>query len=84
MKLIYCPECEDVVRLVSCTRWCGCGKSRGCYFNDRNAIIGGKAIPLGIDWHSFSQALADRPKEGAGQRFEAFVIPEQCDTVEVE
>ena len=82
MKLIYCPECEDIVRLwPEGTQECLCGESNGCYVDEINAVVGGRAIPIGIDNHSFAQALADRPKDGAGRRFEAFVIPEQCDTV---
>ena len=46
-----------------------------------NAEIGGRAIPLGFDNGSFVRALSDRPKEGLGRRFEAFVIAEQCPTI---
>ena len=83
MKLLYCPKCEDVRKL----RWesvtCSCGKSWGHYYKDGlHAVVGGKAIPLGFANPSLATALKKRPANGQGSRFEAFVIPRQCPTVE--
>jgi len=82
MKLIYCPLCEDVVRLVQEVRRCRCLRSSGCYVDDLQAVIAGEAIPLGVAWGSFLTALAKRPRKGNGKRFEAFVIPRECPTIE--
>lgn len=81
MKLIFCPECEDVVRLQEVDRQCRCGKSGGKYTDIINAEIWGKAIPIGFNNSSFVAALLKRPDEGMGSRFEAFVIPHKCASV---
>lgn len=85
MKLIFCPHCHDIVRLTNSRKSCECGRSYGKYEPDGlNATINDVAIPLGFANDSFVEALRTRPKNGWGVRFEAFVIPEQCDSVEVQ
>ena len=82
MKLFFCPECADVVRLKRYERFCECGKSRGSYRPDGiHADLSGRAIPIGIDSRSFAAALHQRPEYGDGEMFEAFVIPRLCSTV---
>ncbi len=82
MKLIFCPKCEDIRALAYELRYCSCASSWGYYRRDGlNAVIGGKAIPLGLNNQSFVKALKNRPAQGLGQRFEAFVIPENCPTL---
>lgn len=84
MKLIFCPHCHDVRKLhTDCIVSCKCGKSSGRYLDDGlHAVLGGDAIPLGIDNSSFVKAIKNRPQRGMGERFVAFVIPEECGTVE--
>ena len=60
MKLIYCPECKDVVKLRQEDRTCFCGKSGGKYVTKRSAVIRGRAIPLCIGWRSFLAAIRNR------------------------
>lgn len=84
MKLILCRRCLDVLRLRFDKRECACGASWGVYNDDLNATIGGQAIPLGFANSSFVAAVQDQPESGLGRRFEAFVIPKQCPTIEVE
>lgn len=82
MKLIFCQACHDVFSLRDEKRKCYCGLSWGMYEEDGlNASIGGAAVPLGFDNLSFAQALNNRPKEGMGRRFEAFVIPRKAPTI---
>lgn len=81
MKLIFCPKCTDVVRLLDFKRRCFCGSSWGQYTDYVNAIIGGEAIPIGFSNPHFTQALKDRPEEGNGSEFKAFVIPVRCPTI---
>jgi hypothetical protein len=80
MKLIYCPNCYDIVKCQKTDRTCQCGQSGGRYLDDLNAIYWGKAIPLGLANSSFVRALRNQPDEGMGERFEAFVIPKICPT----
>jgi hypothetical protein len=84
VKLIYCPACHDVVRLcLQMQRAYICGKAFGAYLDNVCARVGGLAIPLGFANLSFVIALRDRPLNGVGKCFEAFVIPEICPTIEV-
>jgi hypothetical protein len=83
MKLIYCSCCNDVFSLSFYIKKCHCGKSYGKYIDKLNAQISESAIPIGFNNREFNQALNNQPDEGMGKRFDAFVIPKQCDTIEV-
>ena len=83
MKLILCKDCQDVVRLIQDEeRFCKCGKCSGKYTDDLNAWYkGGKfVVPLGFANGSLVKAVYNQPKEGWGEDFSAFVIPENCTT----
>lgn len=82
MKLILCRKCTDVVRLFSdATRHCRCGKSGGRYEADEiNAVFFGPCVPLGFDNTSLLDAIRAQPQSGLGSRFEAFVIPKECES----
>lgn len=83
MKLIFCPLCTDVFKLRTKKKLCQCRRSWGFYKEDGlNAVIGGKAVPLGITNNSLARALKARPADGGGYKFESFVIPEQCPTID--
>ena len=81
MKLIVCFNCNDVISLRNQERTCCCGESGGHYTDSLNAVVWGKAIPLGFNNRSFIDALKNRPDSGLGSMFEAFVIPKECPTV---
>jgi hypothetical protein len=84
MKLVYCPDCKDIKRLLFEKRGCRCGKSGGYYLPDGlNVVLLGEAIPLGIDNYSFAHARENREKKGLRKQlqFTAFFIPEQCATI---
>jgi hypothetical protein len=58
MKLIFCPECHDVVRLLEFQRECRCRASWGCYRPDgENIVVGGKGVPMAIAGGSITRAL---------------------------
>jgi hypothetical protein len=89
MKLLFCPECKDVVSLrpggMDSNRNCWCGASWGYYLeDDLTGILGGQAIPLGFANSSFLWALKHRYKSGPGYKFEAFVIARECNTIKRE
>lgn len=90
MKLLFCPHCHDVQKLlVETTRGCQCGKSWGRYTDNLNAVYGGDAVMLGFANSSLAHALnAQRqvgdPADGWGRKFEAFIIPESAPTVKRE
>ena len=83
MKLIFCPDCQDVYKPYRDVRkTCQCGYSWGMYDdNGLDLYIGGKAVPIGFDNLSFVMGLKSRPKRGRGTRFVAFIIPENVPTI---
>lgn len=82
MKLIYCMQCNDVVKLRGKERTCYCGASGGRYLDELKAEFFGPCVPLGFANTSFAIALKNQPEgPGLGERFEAFVIPRVCPTM---
>ena len=83
MKLFFCTQCQDVVKITTERRSCQCGVSWGVCKDDKlHAQIGGKAIPLGFNNPSLINAANRQPKTGKVLVFEAFVIAKNCGTVE--
>ena len=81
MKLIFCPYCEDVVKLTRYDRSCICGASGGKYLEDGlHAEIRGKAVPVGIDNRSFVEALK-LYEVGLNHNITAFLISKDSDRV---
>lgn len=81
MKLIFCPHCHDIVKLIfNCQRDCKCERSGGWYVDDLNAVYVGDAIPLGFNNQTLVSAIRNQPESGMGKGFRAFVIPKKCDT----
>ena len=81
MKLLFCKNCQDIVRLFDETRVCKCGKTSGAYINELDAWYSGDyAIPIGFQNSSLGTALRNQPEEGLGFNFTAFVIPKECPT----
>lgn len=76
MKLIFCPECKDIRKLIRHEwRRCSCKASGGQYeSNGWHAKIAGKAIALGINNIEFRQAINFTPHHKT-YHFEAFVFP---------
>ncbi len=86
MKLILCPKCNDVIRLIDIKRACRCGKSWGFYKDKRNAIINSVAVPIGIDNKSLAYAVRNRAltdSELNSIKVDTFIIPYVSRTVEV-
>jgi len=83
MKLFFCPNCQDVIKMIpEAHRTCFCGASGGyCEKDGLKAVTIGKAVSLGFDNWSLKIALDLRPRIGRGKEFKAFVIPEQCFTI---
>ena len=87
MKLIYCPECKDVVKLVKGEmRQCLCGNSRGEYTenedeDEHHTTLYGVAVPLCFPDASFEAALDNRPESGKGSTFLSFFLPTESPTV---
>ena len=81
MKLIYCKKCLTITSLTRQSRVCPCKSSGGRYEPEGlSAIYWGEAVPLGVLTLTFELAIKNQPKTGLGRGFDAFVIPEECDT----
>lgn len=81
MKLLFCNECQDVIRLIKTKRTCKCGKVGGKYIDDLNAVYFGEtAMPIGFANNSLRRAIYNQPDEGMGEVFTAFIIPKDCPT----
>jgi hypothetical protein len=80
MKLLYCPDCEDVRAISGKEKvYCKCKRS-WCYVDaDKTAVIGGLGIPIAVNNGKLRTAISHRPETGKGYRFEAFVIPKTCE-----
>ena len=63
MKLVYCPECRDVVRLIHTARRCSCWQCQGFVNGQGVAHYTGPAVPLEIPDVSIRAAMADDPKK---------------------
>jgi hypothetical protein len=83
MKLVACRDCQDIFKLSYEQRSCKCGNTWGYYKEDGlHAVYGGaSAVPLGIANESLRAAVIAQPLYGWGKRFEAFVIPKNCETM---
>lgn len=59
MKLLYCIDCEDMIRLIpNEIRSCRCGKTKGKYESDgRYAVVNGNGISIAISNHSLLNLL---------------------------
>lgn len=84
MKLLFCKNCEDIIRLIpNRERFCQCGATSGLYRSDgyHADYIGEQAVPLFIDNESLLEAIQNRPKgPGPGEVFVAGVVPSECKT----
>lgn len=57
MKLLFCPQCHDVVQMRMETRACLCGASRGRYLADRSTVEQtAGSLSLALHNHDFAQA----------------------------
>lgn len=82
MKLLVCKECSDVFSLrLDKERTCECGKTKGKYTDNINAVYSGPCYPLGFANSSFIDAIWNQPESGMGKDFTAFVIPKECTTM---
>ncbi len=83
MKLIYCPDCLDMIKLRMLEfRHCACGNSWGYYLeDDLTAEVGGSAVPIAIENDELREAVLRRPREGRGLPVGARVLPEVYETL---
>ncbi len=80
MKLLFCQSCYDVFNLKDTEKTCGCGKTKGHYTDQLNAVYSGQhAVPLGFRNNSFLSAIT-RTTKTRGEDFIAFMIPEENST----
>ena len=77
MKLIFCPNCYDIIKLLFEYRTCHCKKIYGKYINEYEVTISEDAILLGIGNTSFERAINNQPPIGLGKPITAFILSKQ-------
>jgi len=88
MKLLLCPQCNDIKKLNLERRTCRCGQSWAKYENKsltstHMVVANESAIILGIDSSVLEKAVQRRlsnPK-GPQQQVVTFLVKEPCSTV---
>lgn len=73
MKLLYCANCHDIIKLIFKPRFCRCGKTGGEYLTYIDiAVYGDKkiSIPFEILNASFFEEIKNIPEEDLGWRKE--------------
>jgi hypothetical protein len=67
MKLLFCFECQDIVRLSPERRTCRCGRAWGQYLDDhRTTVQTRNSLSLALNGNDFDRAiraLIDHPHE---------------------
>lgn len=90
MKLLFCLDCYDIVKLLDTERTCSCGKSKGMYIDKLNATYSGNAKLLGFSNTSFRDALREQKYRDNknfklayldGAEFTAFIIPDNAKSI---
>ena len=83
MKLFFCPVCYDIRKPLYVKTECVCGLSYGWYKgNAYHSVFGGKAIPIELESDSLDKALQRNCETKRDTVFMAFVIGQECSTVE--
>jgi hypothetical protein len=62
MKLVFCTYCRDLFRLHMHTETCLCGRVKGRYLNETDAIVTKEAISIGLDNRVFFPAISADPE----------------------
>lgn len=82
MKLLFCPECNDIIKIQRSDRSCLCFASGGRYFGDdpdnNEVAIWGKAIVLGVSNQSFHEAYRARQRHLSTEYFDAWFFSEKA------
>lgn len=93
MKLLFCLDCYDIVKLLHTERCCSCGNSKGMYIDKLNATYSGNAQLLGFNNTSFANAIREQKYRNSnetfkrvyanlgGAEFKAFFIPEGAKSI---
>lgn len=81
MKLLFCTECYDVFNLVlDKEKSCSCGKTRGKYIDNLNAVYYGCGVPMGFNNSEFIKSMVKQKRYGSGEDFKAFAISNDSPT----
>jgi len=80
MKFLFCPNCEDIIKMEKKVKTCRCLAVSGRYLDNRLAVYTGDAVPLGIDNNALLHAITRWEETGFGLNFDAFTISKECPT----
>lgn len=76
MKLLFCKDCSDVVKLQLFDRSCACGNSSGRYNADGDTctVSGVSAVVIAIGNRSLFLGVLMQPETGEGPNLKAWVF----------
>lgn len=75
MKLLYCPQCQDLFKLVvKEIRACKCGLAKGCYFTRLEAAHNGKGVPIILNTFDLLDAVKQVRTKGKPRNTICFQI----------
>lgn len=76
MKLLFCPDCGDVQKMLATFRRCRCGAVEGRYINDEDVEVTGERVEvIGIDNHSLSGAMRMKTMRSGSLPLDAWLFP---------
>ena len=82
MKLIICPECQDVVKLTQESRSCSCGACYGRYYDNKNCQVSENAVVIGFSNPGLLNAVQCYAHDSRqSHEFKAFVLPSPCSSI---
>lgn len=68
MKLLFCPECHSVFNLSYHLKSCECGKVKGKYVNNVEAVVNGEGYSIAIGNGSLASALMYGSRQRTNRR----------------
>ena len=82
MKLLYCTECDNIVKLkFDYPKECACGSVGGQYLDKVNIEYWGNPILIGFANESFKRAVEKVPWPTWGVEFIAFIFSPEASSV---
>lgn len=82
MKLLYCRDCTDIVKLTDKPRSCECGHSTGRYVTNGVVVLQGPSLSVAMNNFTFDSARETRVKTGTGTAFDAWFMKTRHEEVQ--
>jgi hypothetical protein len=74
MKLLYCRECKDLLKILRSKESCDCGKCEA-WFTGKKFFVRGPGVVLCPSNASIKKALDEFDKTGSSRAIETLILP---------